>query len=266
MTSLLPQKLERLIEYLQTFDRVGVACSGGVDSTVVAYACKEALGYDRFVVIFADSPLLSSEVRSSVESFLKDELGADLNFKRIAVDPFREPELCRNSIERCYICKTHIYQHFLDHLDTEGIKVLLDGTNCDDLGEDRPGLRALKELGIITPLVKAGLSKSDVRELAAGWGLGNAALPSNSCLATRLEPDSEISDEKLRLIETFESFLQLQGYQGCRVRARDGRVIIEVLSEDLNRIMEETERNRIVAYFRGNGYSSVVLDLAGRKR
>jgi len=264
MNSGLRRKLEHLKEYLKTFDRVGVACSGGVDSTVLAYACKEVLGHDRIVVVFGDSPLLTAELRDSIESFLNTELGADLRFKRIFVDPFSKPEFCRNSQTRCYICKSHIYQRFLEHLAEEDINILFDGTNCDDLGEDRPGLRALEELGIVKPLVEAGLYKSDVRELAAFWGLGNANLPSNSCLATRLAPGTEISGEKLRRIEAFESFLHQRGYQGCRVRTRDGGVVVEILSEDLSRIVKAAERSRIVAYFRDNGYPHVWLDLVGR--
>lgn len=266
MNRSLQLKLEQLITYLQRFERVGVACSGGVDSTVLAHACIEALGFGRVVAMFADSALLSGELRGSVEAFLKNELGADLRFTSVAVDPFSHAEFCRNSRKRCYICKTHIYRSFLDHLGSIGIDVLLDGTNCDDLGEDRPGLLALKELGIITPLVAAGFSKSDVREAAAQWGLSNARLPSNSCLATRLEPNTEISDTGLREIEKHESFLHRHGFQGCRVRTRTGQVIIEVLSEDVSRLSKDTERNRIVDYFQENGYRRVLLDLAGRKR
>jgi uncharacterized protein len=266
MNQTLQFKIERLISYLKRFDRVGVACSGGVDSTVLTHACIEALGIDQVVVLFADSPLLSNELRGSVETFLKNELGTGLKFMSIAVDPFSHPDFCGNSRNRCYICKTHIYQCFLEYLDSEGVDVLFDGTNRDDLGEDRPGLKALRELGIITPLVEAGFCKNDVREAAAHWGLGNARLPSNSCLATRLEPHTEINDTRLREIEKLESFLHRLGYQGCRVRTRMGKVIIEILRADLSRLLDEPERNRIVAYFQENGYSRVLLDLIGRKR
>lgn len=266
MNHSLQLKVERLISYLQSFDRVGVACSGGVDSTVLARACTTALGVDRTVVLFADSALLSTELRGSVETFLKGELGADLRFVNVPVDPFSHPEFSRNSRKRCYICKTHIYRRFLEHLGSAGIAVLLDGTNCDDLHEDRPGLQALRELGIITPLVEAGFSKSDVRELAENWGLSNARLPSNSCLATRIEPHTEISATSLREIEKHESFLHQCGFQGCRVRTRTELAIIEILSEDVSRMLDEIERDRIVAYFQDNGYGRVLLDLAGRKR
>ncbi len=214
--------------------------------------------------MFADSALLSTELRNSIETFLRTEIGEDLRFSRVGVDPFSLAGFDQNPANRCYICKKHIYQRFLKELKNQGITVLMDGTNCDDLQEDRPGLRALEELKIVTPLVEAGFSKSDVRAAAAHVGLANAQLPSNSCLATRIETHAGISDQQLRTIETLEAFLHQRGYHGCRVKPRKETVMIEVRSEDLVRICTPGERQPIVSHFQANGFDRVVLSLIAK--
>lgn len=257
-------KFDRLTSYLNSFDQVGVACSGGVDSTFLAHACCRTLGIERVHVMFADSGLLTNALRRSIEVFLRSELGEKLRFSRVRVDPFSLAGFDKNPTNRCYICKKHIYQTFLQQLENEGITVLMDGTNCDDLQEDRPGLKALEELEIVTPLVEAGFTKADVRIAAAHFGLANAELPSNSCLATRLAPRAGISDQQLRTVETLESFLHDRGYQGCRVKPRKETVIIELRSEDLARICKPGQRKQIVSHFQGNGFDRVLLNLVGK--
>jgi uncharacterized protein len=264
MNHQLSLKLERLAGYLRTFDRVGVACSGGVDSTFLAYACCSALGIRNVHVLFADSVLLSTALRDSIETFLRTELGEDLWFSRINVNPFSLEGFDQNPTNRCYVCKKHIYEHFLEQLQNDGVSVLMDGTNCDDLQEDRPGLQAIEELKIVTPLVEAGFCKSDVRTAASHYGLANAALPSNSCLATRIALHDEISDQQLRTVEVLEAFLHDRGFHGCRVKPRQDSVIIEVRSEDLGRICAPGERGPIVSHFQGNGYDRVLLSLIGK--
>ena len=264
MNKQLSKKFERLTSYLRRFDRVGVACSGGVDSTFLAHACCTTLGARNVHLLFADSVLLPANLRDSIETFLRAELGEDIRFSRIGVDPFSLGGFAQNPANRCYICKKHIYERFLEQLYKEGLSLLMDGTNCDDLQQDRPGLQAIQELKIITPLVEAGFSKSDVRAAAAHFGLANAQLPANSCLATRLAPHGGISDQQLRIVERLESFLHDRGYHGCRVKPRKETVIIEVRSEDLGRICRPGEREPIVSHFQGNGFDRVLLSLVGK--
>lgn len=266
MDDRIKEKHEALITYLSNFDRVGVACSGGVDSTFLAHACCRALGPDRVVILFGDSALQASELRNSIETRLATDLGAEVQVKKVLVDPFSQAAFKKNANDRCYICKKFIFQHFLDVLSSLNMTVLFDGTNRDDLHEDRPGLKALEELGIISPLVTAGFAKEDIRLAASALGLSCADLPSNSCLATRAEPNTTLDQDRLRSIEKLESFLHERGYHGCRVRPRSGAVFVEVLSEDIDKIVEPSERGAIIAYFQQNGYPSVLLDLQGRKR
>jgi uncharacterized protein len=262
----LQRKYEDLIRFLSGYRKVGVACSGGVDSTFLASACVRALGPDKVVILFGDSKLQSTELRRTIEDRLANELGNKVLVRKVAVDPFSQAAFIKNSRDRCYICKTHIYREFLDELTSIEADVLLDGTNCDDLQDDRPGLKALEELGIVSPLVGAGFHKEDIRRAAESLGLNCADLPSNSCLATRIETGTDIVDEKLRSIEAMEGFLHRCGYHGCRVRPRGTRVIVEILSDDIARIAESSERNKIITYFQNHGYTAVLLDLQGRRR
>lgn len=262
----LKEKYTRLLDYIRSFDRVGVACSGGVDSTLLAYACCEALGPERVVVLFADSCLLAEEIRTNISEFIKRELPAQVTFAKIIIDSLSEDDFVRNDKNRCYVCKKRIYTALLAHLQESDIEYLMDGTNCDDLGQDRPGLKAIKEMHILTPLVEAGYRKTDVRNTAAALGLANAHLPSNSCLATRIDTHTSITDKRLREIEKLERFLQQRGYEGCRVRPRGNHAIIEVQTSDLDKITNSHERSLIISCFQQNGYHSVTIELSGRSR
>ena len=214
----LQSKFASLIHSLRGYRKVGVACSGGVDSTLLAYACVRSLGPDKVIILFGDSKLQSTELRHTIENRLISELGETVQVRKVEVDPFSQTAFVKNSRDRCYICKKHIYRKFLDVLNSLEADVLLDGTNCDDLHDDRPGLKALEELGIVSPLVDVGFRKDEIRRTAEALGLECADLPSNSCLATRIETDNAIDEEKLRSIETMEGFLHRCGYHGCRVR------------------------------------------------
>lgn len=266
MDDRIKKKYDDLIRSLSGYRKVGVACSGGVDSTFLAHACVQALGPEKVIILFGDSKLQAAELRQSIEERLVRELGEKVKVIMVAVDPFSQAAFVKNSRDRCYICKTHIYREFLDAAASFEADELLDGTNCDDLHDDRPGLKALEELGIVSPLVEAGFHKEEIRRAAQSLGLQCADLPSNSCLATRIETDSAIEEETLRSIEAMEGFLHRRGYHGCRVRPRDGRVIVEILSADIEAIAEPTERKKIIAYFQSHGYDAVLLDLHGRRR
>ena len=261
----LKAKFDRLVDYLGNYEKVGVACSGGVDSTFLAYACCRALGPGRVVVLFGDSKLQSSELRTSIVERLSKDLGDRVQIEKIQVDPFSREAFVKNGSDRCYVCKKYIFLIFFEYLAKLKVPVLFDGTNSDDLHDDRPGLKALEELGVISPLVETSFLKNDIRRAASALGLFCADLPSNSCLATRIENLTPIDDKLLHSIEAMERFLHERGYHGCRVRPRSEAAFIEVLSDDIEKISEEGERRLITSYFQQNGYTTVMLELQGRK-
>ena len=262
----LKDKFDTLIDYLSSYEKVGVACSGGVDSTFLAYACCRALGPERVVILFGDSNLQSTELRTSIKDRLTKDLGERVQIEKILVDPFIHGAFVKNSSDRCYVCKKYIFRTFFEYLAGQKTEVLFDGTNCDDLHEDRPGLKALQELGVVSPLVETSFHKKDIRHSASALGLVCADLPSNSCLATRIERLTPIDEQMLRSIEAMECFLHERGYHGCRVRPRSEAAIIEVLAEDIEKISEQNERRVIISYFQTHGYDTIMLDLGGRTR
>jgi uncharacterized protein len=254
-----------LLAILKRFKHVAVAYSGGVDSTLLAYAASEALGSDRVLILHASSVLLAKSTIIAAEKLIADQFDNQSRFKIIHLDPLQDNDFIQNSKKRCYICKKLIYNRLISEMKKEGIGVLLDGTNCDDLLEDRPGLQAVQELGVETPLVDVGFRKQDIRTVSARLHLANADLPSNSCLATRLECDTLIEEHLLVIIDTLEIFLVNLGFTGSRVRPRDKMAIIELRESDFRRISEIHVRTQIKTYFRDNGYPTVVLNISGRQ-
>ena len=145
-----------------------------------------------------------------------------------------------------------------------GCKTLADGTNSDDQRDRRPGLRAISELQVITPLAEVGLTKSEVRRLAEKFGLSNYDLPSNSCLATRISHNIPITEKTLRVIELAEKFLHSHGFVGCRVRVQLFYTIVEVREKDLVAFVDLTNRTQVQSYFHSLQLAPVVLSLEGR--
>jgi len=265
MDQLVEKKYNRLLDYISSFEKVGVACSGGVDSTLLAHAAIQALGPQSVLILFAESCLLAEATTHRIDNLFLREFSQPVQFNKITVDVLADSELTRNDQTRCYTCKKKIYTELLKQLRRNKITTLFDGTNCDDLNEDRPGLKAIKELGVITPLVETGFYKKDIRVLARALNLSNADLASDSCMATRIETGRKITYSLLQQIEQMEAFMKSLGYLGCRVRPQSERVIIEVLKKDLSRIVAEGERQAIETYFQHNGYPKVLLHLKPRK-
>ena len=260
----LEKKYQRLLDYLRDLEQVAVACSGGVDSTFLAFAAVQALGVDQVLILFGESCLLTQNKKQQVRQLLRSELPDNAKIETIALEPLANGALARNEKNRCYLCKKQIYRRFLEHLGETTIRVLLDGTNVDDLTDDRPGLQAVRELEILTPLVTCGFNKADIRAAADALRLANAYLPSDSCLATRLPPGQAITRVALEQVEQFETFLNGLGFSGCRVRPRGDMVIIEVQKGDIVQIAQPQQRAAIERYFAEHGCQKVLLDLKGR--
>jgi pyridinium-3,5-biscarboxylic acid mononucleotide sulfurtransferase len=259
------KKHKYLEDILQGLDRVAVAFSGGVDSTFLLYTAADTLSADRVTALFADSRLVPSPARENAfrifERYFKDRV----ELKKVEIDPLGWQGFSSNPADRCYLCKKKIYSIFLVEMQKAGVATLIDGTNMDDLAQDRPGFRAIQELGVITPLAQAGLTKADIRRLAHRAGLDNYDLPSNSCLATRIETATPLSVEILQLVDKAERFLMEKGFPGSRVRPLGKRTVIEVGRNDLDKLVLQNNRLDICHYFKSLGLEHPVLDLEGRQ-
>jgi pyridinium-3,5-biscarboxylic acid mononucleotide sulfurtransferase len=259
------EKYDHLQKILRTFSGVAVAFSGGIDSTFLLHAACEALGKGRVVALYGVSCLLPAHSIQSALHIFERYFSGTAKLRQIELQPLLWNEFVNNDGDRCYYCKKRTYSIFKTEMKKEGEFCLLDGTNTDDLNEHRPGLRAIKELGVQTPLVTAGFHKSEIRNLARSIGHENHDLPSNSCLATRIALNVPITAEALRRIGNAEYFLQNRGFHGCRVRPDAKWTIIEVNADDFERITLPENRKSILHYFQSIGLSRVVLDLHGRE-
>ena len=258
----LADKKKNLEEIIARETRAAVACSGGVDSTLLLKVSHDVLGHENTIAVFADTPLLPPGEREAVRE-VADLIGSRL--LTVTLDPLAWPEFTANPPERCYLCKKKIYQIFLDKLADLNFNVLMDGTNLDDLSELRPGLKALDELKIKKPLAKSGLTKKEIRQLSKDLNLPNWNKHSSSCLATRIATDQKISQEKVDLIKRCENFLQDFGFMGCRVRISNDSAIIELLAEDIERFSQEAIRQQVWNKFNDFNILNVFLSVASRK-
>ena len=262
MESGLQEKYNKLLEILKGYGSVAVAFSSGVDSTFLLHAAKEALG-DKAVAYTATSCFMPG--RESIEA---KEFCVRLGVKHtlVEVDELAIPGVAQNPKDRCYLCKKALFQGFKDMAAKEGICAVAEGSNVDDEGDYRPGLKAIAELGIKSPLREAGLTKQEIRDLSKEFDLPTWNKPSFACLASRIPYGEVITGDKLRMIDEAEQFLLDKGFKQFRVRAHgDGAVLarIELLPEDIEKAMEPWLRDEIDKKLREAGFSYVALDLKG---
>jgi len=258
----LADKKKVLEEIIARETRVAVACSGGVDSTLLLKVAHDVLGHENTIAVFADTPLLPPGENEALKEVV-NLVGCRLI--TVSLNPLSWPEFTANPLERCYLCKKKIYQTFQEKLAETNVNVLMDGTNLDDLGDFRPGLKALDELKIKTPLAKAGLTKKEIRQLSKELELPNWNKHSSSCLATRIATDQKISHEKLDLIRRCEDVLQVFGFMGCRVRISSDSAVIEILEEDIERFVQKVIREPVMEKFNDFKIEKVFLSMSGRK-
>ena len=258
-------KYDRLLDILHAFNSVAVAFSGGIDSTFLLHAACDALGNGRVTALQGISCLLPTGTSQAASLMFERNFSKTAILRQVELHPLLWNEFVANDGERCYFCKKRTYSIFKRAMVQEGRHFLLDGTNADDLQARRPGLRAVSELGVQTPLLNAGLNKYEIRELARIIGLENHNLPSNSCLATRVATNIPIQTDILKLIDDSEHFLHEKGFHGCRVRPGAKWTVIEVRKDDLEKITLRANRVAILNYFQTLGLTSVVLNLQGRE-
>ncbi len=238
-----------------------VAFSGGVDSGVVAMAAKLALEA-RAVAVTGIGPAVSER-----ELTVAREVASAIGIKHVevATDEIARAGYIANRGDRCYYCKTELYDHAVAYAGKHGYDVVANGTNCDDLGDYRPGLVAASEHRIVSPLVECGLHKADVRAIARLWDLSVADKPAAPCLASRLAVGVEVTTARLARVEAAEAWLYEQiGVADCRVRYhRDDLARIELPLADLSRVLEPATRQSLESHLRALGFRYVTIDVGG---
>ena len=247
-------KIDELRKHLASFKEVAVAFSGGIDSALLLKVAKESC--ERAVGIFGISEIIPQVERAKATDIAKE---IDIPIKEVHVPLLDDEEFLSNNESRCYDCKRILFNVLWDTARDLGFDHLLDGTNSDDLCENRPGNRALKELGIRTPLADLHIRKEEVRAMAMRLGLTFWDRPGNTCLSTRITRGNRITEEGLRRVELAEDLLRSLDIEYMRVRVHGSIARIEVLPADMKIIMDNAPQ--IVNGFLSLGFEFVTVDL-----
>lgn len=241
-------------------DKAIVALSGGVDSAVVALAAKKALG-DNATAITANYKTLADEELATA-SMVAKEVG--IRHLVLEYDELENTEFVKNDSMRCYHCRTELGRHLAQEAKKMGVSLIVDGTNLDDLSEYRPGIRALREKGVKSPMVELGISKAEVRKIAKEHGLSVYDKPSNACLASRIPTGMKVTYEKLRRIESAEIAVKsIFAVRQVRVRHHGDVARVEVGKDELSKMFDADKLAILDAKLKELGFSFVAVDAAG---
>jgi uncharacterized protein len=248
-----------LYEQLRGWPSLIVAYSGGVDSAYLAYAATRALGTAALCVT-ADSASYPERHRAMA---LETARRFTFQHEIIRTSELENPAYRANNTDRCYHCKHELYTQLTALAQERGFAAVADGSNADDRGDYRPGRKAAKEFGVLSPLDRAGLTKDDIRELSHEAGLPYWDEPASACLSSRVPYFSEVTEEKLRVIEASEQALRLLGFRVLRVRHHGEVARIELGRDELPRAIEPAMADRIDRALRAHGFKFVTVDLKG---
>lgn len=252
-------KREKLIDYIKNLGSVVIGFSGGVDSSFLLAAAHETVGENVIAVTGADPSVPERELKEA------RDFCAERGIRHVIckTDPLKEEGYRQNSPDRCYFCKHGIFEELKKTAEEYHMEYIAEGSNLDDVGDYRPGMRAARELSVKSPLLEVGLHKSEIRLLSRAMGLPTWSKPAYACLASRFVYGEEITEEKLHRIDRAEQFLIERGFFEERVRIHGNMARIEVPPSDIPRLASDKIRNEVYEEFRKLGFSFVTIDMRG---
>jgi uncharacterized protein len=252
-----PDRYKRLVNHLKSLKTCMIAFSGGLDSTFLLWAAHDALKEGVMAVTVSTPYMPAWEIREAIE------IARNMGVRHKLIKLPLIDEIRFNPDDRCYRCKRYLFAVLKDEALKEGIHHVLDGTNTDDLKDYRPGMNALKELGIASPLLLQGFTKEDIREMSRKNGIPNWQKPPYACLLSRIPYGREITLPELERIEKSERYLMDMGFACVRVRSDGALARIEFRREDRNRLFREELLDDISKALKGFGYGFVAMELEG---
>lgn len=254
------EKLDRLKKLLHGYQKIAIAFSGGVDSTFLLKVAQEELG-NGALALTIQSPTLTEDDLKDVTSFYEE---SGVNYILIPLNQLKTPSFSHNSPNRCYVCKTIEFTCMAEEAKKRGIKWVAAGINADDMRDYRPGLKALDEIGIVSPLKEAGMTKADIRFFSKRYHLKTWDKPASSCLASRVQYGELITEEKLNKISAAERVLKNLHFRKLRVRYHHGNIArIEVAPEERSIFFNSDIMDTVAEKFKEIGFSYTTLDLSG---
>lgn len=259
MDSFIAAKKEKLEALLGRLERVAVAFSAGVDSTFLLQTAHDVLG-DNVLAVTGRSVLMPREETDEAGSFCRTH---GVRHMFVDVDPLSIEGFAENPPNRCYLCKMALFRSFLEVAQQTGFPVLIEGSNADDTSDYRPGMQALQELMIRSPLREAGLTKAEIRALSRDMGLPTWDKPSLACLATRIPYGEAITTQKLAVIDEAERLLRKNGFRQVRVRMHGKLARIEIESSKFQAFLEPVFSALVQQRFSELGFAYTTLDLHG---
>ena len=254
------EKMKKLKEYLESMGKIAVAFSGGVDSSFLLKAARDILGKDNVLAITIESSFNPIQEIEEAQEAAQDW---DVQFLKLRLDVFAIKGIEHNPTDRCYICKTGIFENVIKAAKDRGFEVVVDGTNADDEGDYRPGMKALAELGVKSPLKECGFTKADIRQLSKEQNVYTWNKPSKACLASRIPYGETITEEKLRRVEKAEDYLIKLGFVQLRVRCHGNLARVELSPDEMQKVFDLALMEQISNEFKKIGFSYTALDLKG---